>query len=83
LDIGGEGEGWDVGDLEGLESIVPVAIKSSSAGLYVPPRPNPSTQENWISNSSLAVDHIAAGSVESAMKVNDSFFATIQNCNSF
>ena len=66
----GEGEGWDVGELEGLESIAPVPIKSSSAGLYVPPRPNPSAQENWCSNSLLAVDHIAAGSVESAMKVS-------------
>ena len=36
--------------------------------------PGPSETELWVRNSSLAVDHVAAGSFETAMQVKISFF---------
>ena len=69
---GGEGEGWDVGDLEGLEDVREASIQVSTSGLYIPPRPGPSHSEQWCRNSELPVDHIAAGSIESAMQLFNS-----------
>ena len=67
----GEGEGWDVGDeLEGLEDIKTTSTRVSSG--FVAPRPGPSMGETWCRNSDIPVDHVAAGSIESAMQLYNS-----------
>jgi len=67
----GEGEGWDIG-LEGLEDIKAPISKSSGTGFFVAPRPGKSYSEIWVQNSNLAVDHIAAGNIETAMQLLNS-----------
>lgn len=75
----GEGDGWQVEELEGLDSIpetstsAPAATKSAKSGYYVPPSPGVPASEMWCRNSNLAVDHAAAGSYKSAMKVFNGF----------
>lgn len=75
LDFGGEeeeGGGWglDDDDIKGDidAEISRVAAKESAE--FVPPTPGSSESAQWIQNSPLAADHIAAGSFESAMKVS-------------
>eukprot|EP01111_Echinosteliopsis_oligospora_P014697 TRINITY_DN5593_c0_g1_i1.p1 TRINITY_DN5593_c0_g1~~TRINITY_DN5593_c0_g1_i1.p1 ORF type:complete len:1233 (-),score=305.98 TRINITY_DN5593_c0_g1_i1:20-3718(-) len=65
-DIGGEG--WDVGELEGLDKI---DDKPASKGheFWVAPNPGPGFAQVWCRNSNLAADHAAAGSFESAMQL--------------
>eukprot|EP01097_Dermamoeba_algensis_P008007 TRINITY_DN5184_c0_g2_i1.p1 TRINITY_DN5184_c0_g2~~TRINITY_DN5184_c0_g2_i1.p1 ORF type:complete len:749 (+),score=225.86 TRINITY_DN5184_c0_g2_i1:1466-3712(+) len=68
LDKEGEGNGWEGMDaLEGLDS-APAAPKTSD-GYYVPPTPGTNIGQIWTRNSRLAVDHVAAGSFESAMQI--------------
>lgn len=75
LDFGGEeedGGGWglDDDDIKGDidAEISRVAAKESAE--FVPPTSGSSESAQWIQNSPLAADHIAAGSFESAMKVS-------------
>lgn len=74
LDLGGEGDddGWglDDDDIKGDidAEISRVAAKESAE--FVPPTPGSNEAAQWIQNSPLAADHIAAGSFESAMQVN-------------
>ena len=39
-------------------------------GYYVPPTPGTSPQQVWANNSQLPVDHVMAGSFQSAMRVS-------------
>eukprot|EP01105_Mastigella_eilhardi_P021820 TRINITY_DN5311_c0_g1_i1.p1 TRINITY_DN5311_c0_g1~~TRINITY_DN5311_c0_g1_i1.p1 ORF type:complete len:1263 (-),score=380.06 TRINITY_DN5311_c0_g1_i1:95-3883(-) len=73
----GEGDGWAIEAIEGLDAIPdePVAAANSGArgkgekGFYVPPTPGVPTGEIWCRNSQLAADHAAAGSFLTAMRL--------------
>lgn len=68
----GDGEGWNVDEeLEGLEDIKTSSSSTSKSigGGFVPPRAGPSFSETWCRNSEFPVDHVAAGSIESAMQL--------------
>jgi len=65
----GEGDGWDLG-LEGLEE-VRAPKQAAASGFFVVPRPGKTHSEIW-SDSELAVDHVAAGSVQTAMQLLNS-----------
>ncbi|XP_077868363.1 coatomer subunit alpha-like isoform X2 [Saccoglossus kowalevskii] len=67
-----EGGGWDVGD-DDLElpadlDIGPVPT-GGDEGYYVPPTKGTSQSQVWCNNSQLAVDHILAGSFETATRL--------------
>lgn len=70
--VGGEdGEGWDVDDDE-LElppdlDVGPAA--STDEGYFVPPTRGTSQSQVWCNNSQLPVDHVLAGSFETAMRL--------------
>ena len=71
-----EGDGWDIeGDLDISEGMLsPGGVSSVGKGgnakaVFTPPHPGVSPAVVWTRNSTLAVDHIAAGSFESAMQV--------------
>lgn len=66
-----EGGGWDVGDEDlvlppELESTV---VPGADDGYFVPPIKGPSQLQAWVNNSQLPVDHILAGSFESAFRL--------------
>ncbi|XP_046405576.1 coatomer subunit alpha [Ischnura elegans] len=66
-----EGGGWDVGD-EDLE--LPPELEGSTAGsaeegYFVPPTKGTSQVQVWANNTQLPVDHILAGSFESAFRL--------------
>ncbi|KAN0034721.1 hypothetical protein ACTFIV_001253 [Dictyostelium citrinum] len=68
---GGDG-GWEDDDLKGLEKIGTDGFNNKQndhVALFVPPQPGPSFSMIWARNSQFAVDHIAAGSFESAMNI--------------
>lgn len=67
--LGTEEGGWDDLEIEGLENIQAAPIPSGKSGFYVPPRPGPTFGEVWCRNSNLPVDYIAAGSLDTAMKL--------------
>eukprot|EP01132_Coremiostelium_polycephalum_P002219 gene2219-2736_t len=59
------GDGWgglDV-DLKGMDKSV------DRLSVFVPPQPGPSFDQIWSRNSNYAVDHVAAGSFETAMNI--------------
>ncbi|XP_034230743.1 coatomer subunit alpha isoform X1 [Thrips palmi] len=67
----GGGTGWDEGDddLElppELEETLPAAAEE---GYFVAPTKGTSQSQLWVNNSQLAVDHILAGSFESAFRL--------------
>ncbi|XP_021917711.1 coatomer subunit alpha isoform X1 [Zootermopsis nevadensis] len=66
-----EGSGWDVGDEDlvlppELES---TAVAGADDGYFVPPTKGLSQLQVWVNNSQLPVDHILAGSFESAFRL--------------
>lgn len=69
----GAGDGWDPLELEGLETLnISSTLSkpgSSIDNVFVAPRVGPSFGDNWSRNSKLVADHVAAGSVESAMQL--------------
>ncbi|ORX48002.1 coatomer protein alpha subunit, partial [Hesseltinella vesiculosa] len=72
LDMGGDdedGDGWGFDDdiKADLDAEISRAAAKESAD-FVPPTPGTSESANWVQNSPLAVDHIAAGAFESAMQ---------------
>ncbi|KAK6623727.1 hypothetical protein RUM43_009580 [Polyplax serrata] len=70
IEGGEEGGGWDVGD-EGLdlpELEIP-AMSAAGEGYFVPPSKGVPQTQNWTNNSRLVVDHILAGSFESAFRL--------------
>jgi coatomer protein complex subunit alpha (xenin) len=72
LDEDGEGAGWDVED-EDLE--LPELDSSAAAGVaaddnyFVAPTKGVSPTQYWVTNSKLAVDHVLAGSFETACRL--------------
>ncbi|XP_022657939.1 coatomer subunit alpha-like [Varroa jacobsoni] len=72
VDGGGEGEGWDV-DEEDLD-IPPELLEAGDSevnndGLFIAPSRGLATTQQWVDQSRLAVDHILAGSFDTAMKL--------------
>lgn len=72
MDDAKEGGGaWEVEeDLElppGLD--LPASAVGGETGAFVPPTKGVSQSSNWCNNSQLAVDHIVAGSFETAMRL--------------
>ncbi|ORZ08128.1 coatomer protein alpha subunit [Absidia repens] len=74
LDLGGDEEdgdgGWglDDDDIRGdIDAEISRAAAKESAD-FVPPTPGSSESAQWLQNSPLAADHIAAGAFESAMQ---------------
>lgn len=69
---GGE-KGWDVDDAEldiPADLVVPTAeAGSEETGFFVPPTRGTSLAQLWCNNSKLPVDHILAGSFETAMRL--------------
>lgn len=70
---GGEGGGWDVGD-DDLElpadlDVGPAVGGTGDEGYFVPPTKGTSPSQVWCNNSQLPVDHVLAGSFETAMRV--------------
>ncbi|KAK2187376.1 hypothetical protein NP493_168g04047 [Ridgeia piscesae] len=71
--VGGdeEGAGWDVGDddLELPPDLDIAAGGGGEDGFFVPPTKGTSQTQVWCNNSQLPVDHILAGSFETAMRL--------------
>ncbi|XP_026472651.1 coatomer subunit alpha [Ctenocephalides felis] len=65
-----EGPGWDVDDedLELPEELAPAGGQDTDS-YFVPPVKGISHTQYWINNSQLPVDHVLAGSFESAFKL--------------
>ncbi|EDV25681.1 uncharacterized protein TRIADDRAFT_24616 [Trichoplax adhaerens] len=75
-EIAGDGEddeegGWDIGDedLELPPDLEVVEPTSAEEGYFVPPTKGVSQLQVWCNNSSLAHDHVIAGSFESASRL--------------
>uniref|UniRef100_A0A673MNS2 Coatomer subunit alpha n=1 Tax=Sinocyclocheilus rhinocerous TaxID=307959 RepID=A0A673MNS2_9TELE len=68
-----EGEGWDVEeDLDLPPELDVPSVGGGGAegeGFFVPPTKGTSPTQMWCNNSQLAVDHILAGSFETAMRL--------------
>ncbi|WAR05033.1 COPA-like protein [Mya arenaria] len=69
---GTEGGGWDVDD-EDLELPadldLPATPTGGGEGFFVPPTKGTSQAQVWCNNSQLPVDHVLAGSFETAMRL--------------
>ena len=79
-DVGG---GWDVGDEDlvlppELESTV---VPGADDGYFVPPTRGPSQLQVWVNNSQLPVDHILAGSFESAFRLLHEQVSSVESCH--
>ena len=73
----GEGGGWEVDD-EDLElpadlDLGGAATGAGEEGYFVPPVKGTSQTQVWCNNSQLPVDHVLAGSYETAMRVGNIF----------
>lgn len=67
---GGEGEGgWDTEELDLGDLALPGGPAVASTGYYVAPSVGLSLAARWSRDSSLAADHAAAGSFETAMQL--------------
>ncbi|XP_069119880.1 coatomer subunit alpha-like isoform X1 [Argopecten irradians] len=70
IGTGEDGGGWDVDDVELPTDLdigtTPVA---GEEGFFVPPTKGQSQAQVWCNNSQLPVDHILAGSFETAMRL--------------
>lgn len=70
-EIAAEGEesaGWDVEDVD-LPPELEAAATTNEDGYYSPPTKGISSVQHWINNSQFVVDHILAGSFESAFRL--------------
>ncbi|RWS09241.1 coatomer subunit alpha-like protein [Dinothrombium tinctorium] len=69
----GEGAGWDVEDddleLPELETSAAVSGVGGEEGFFVPPGKGVPPTQYWVNNSKLAVDHVLAGSLETAFRL--------------
>lgn len=64
------GGGWDIDDVELVdEAAVDASASASTEKTFELPAVGASAAELWVRNSQNAVDHIAAGSFETAMQV--------------
>ncbi|PSN39046.1 Coatomer subunit alpha [Blattella germanica] len=66
-----DGGGWDVGD---EDLVLPPELESTISaggddGYFVPPTKGNSQLQVWVNNSQLPVDHVLAGSFESAFRL--------------
>ena len=79
------GAGWDVDEeLDIPVDVLPVAEGKEETGYFVPPPAGKSLPANWTTNSQLAVDHVLAGSFDTACRLlNDQIgvvsFAPLQD----
>ncbi|ESO90102.1 hypothetical protein LOTGIDRAFT_218145 [Lottia gigantea] len=66
-----EGGGWDVGDddLELPADLDVGPVSTGEDGFFVPPTKGTSQAQVWCNNSQLPVDHVLAGSFETAMRL--------------
>uniref|UniRef100_A0A3Q2NWC2 Coatomer subunit alpha n=1 Tax=Fundulus heteroclitus TaxID=8078 RepID=A0A3Q2NWC2_FUNHE len=67
-----EGGGWDIDEEVELPPELDVAVGaggSTEDGFFVPPTKGMSPTQMWCNNSQLPVDHILAGSFETAMRL--------------
>lgn len=65
-----EAGGWEVeDDLELPAELEPVAAISDEDGYFVPPTHGISPSQLWVNNSKLVVDHVLAGSFETAFRL--------------
>ncbi|KAJ3116460.1 hypothetical protein HDU96_009623 [Phlyctochytrium bullatum] len=62
-----DGEGWD-SDSDGAAE-VPTQMPGPKANQFTMPHAGINIYDSWVKNSNLAIDHIAAGSFESAMDI--------------
>lgn len=74
LETSGGDAGWDVDDNEldipaDLIAAVPEASTEEGTGFFVAPTKGNSLAQVWCNNSKLPVDHVLAGSFESAMRL--------------
>lgn len=65
---GEENPGWDVEDVD-LPPELEAATTANEDGYYSPPTKGIPPTQNWTSNSKLPIDHILAGSFESAFRL--------------
>jgi len=65
---GEENPGWDVEDVD-LPPELETATTANEEGYYSPPTKGIPPIQHWINNSKLVVDHILAGSFESAFRL--------------
>lgn len=62
------GAGWDVEDVD-LPPELETSVAAAEDGYYAPPTKGISVPNYWVSNSQLPVDHILAGSFETACRL--------------
>ncbi|XP_059167634.1 coatomer subunit alpha-like [Physella acuta] len=70
-EVGPSDSGWEVEDLDlpaGLEEDM-AATGAGEEGFFVPPTKGTSQAQVWCNNSQLPVDHVLAGSFETAMRL--------------
>lgn len=70
-EAGGEGEdgaGWEVEDVD-LPPELETSVPTAEDGYYSAPTKGVPTSQHWVNNSQLPVDHILAGSFESAFRL--------------
>jgi len=65
---GEENPGWDVEDVD-LPPELEAATTANEDGYYSPPTKGIPPTQHWINNSKLPIDHILAGSFESAFRL--------------
>lgn len=65
---GEENPGWDVEDVD-LPPELEVATTANEDGYYSPPTKGVPPTQHWVNNSKLPIDHILAGSFESAFRL--------------
>lgn len=63
-----ESAGWDVEDVD-LPPELEATTASNEDGYYSPPTKGVPPTQHWINNSQLVVDHVLAGSFESAFRL--------------
>lgn len=71
VDVSGGNTGWNVEDedLELPDVDIGSGITGGAEGAFVPPTKGTSQAMNWCNNSQLPVDHLLAGSFETAMRL--------------
>lgn len=65
---GEESAGWDVEDVD-LPPELETPVTATEDGYYSPPTKGISPTQHWTNNSQLVVDHVLAGSLETAFRL--------------
>lgn len=65
---GEESAGWDVEDVD-LPPELETPVAATEDGYYSPPTKGISPTQHWINNSQFVVDHVLAGSLETAFRL--------------